>query len=92
MNWKDNLHASVLHVYICHRFRSNIVLHLPSLVQALLARCRCLSSVSLLDAPHISDIALTAIAEAAKLKTFNIAGEIILDPPTFVSKSKETEH
>uniref|UniRef100_A0A3B5BB65 F-box and leucine-rich repeat protein 13 n=1 Tax=Stegastes partitus TaxID=144197 RepID=A0A3B5BB65_9TELE len=41
------------------------------LVSALLAKCNCLSAISLLDAPHLSDIAFKAIAEAAKLKTFS---------------------
>ncbi|XP_029137274.2 F-box and leucine-rich repeat protein 13 [Labrus bergylta] len=45
-----------------------------SCVLALIARCRCLSAISLLDAPHLSDIAFKAIAEVAKLKTFSTEG------------------
>ncbi|KAM4573861.1 F-box and leucine-rich repeat protein 13 [Odontesthes bonariensis] len=62
----------------CPSLKEVVINDMPTLsdscVLALLAKCRCLSSVSLLDAPHLSDIALTAIAEAAKLKTFSIAG------------------
>ncbi|XP_041650963.1 dynein regulatory complex subunit 6 [Cheilinus undulatus] len=45
-----------------------------SCVLALIARCRCLSAMSLLDAPHLSDMVFRAIAEVAKLKTFTIEG------------------
>ncbi|KAM7003476.1 F-box and leucine-rich repeat protein 13 [Tautogolabrus adspersus] len=45
-----------------------------SCVLALIARCRCLSAISLLDAPHLSDIAFKAIAEVAKLKSFSTEG------------------
>uniref|UniRef100_UPI0037E7B67F F-box and leucine-rich repeat protein 13 n=1 Tax=Semicossyphus pulcher TaxID=241346 RepID=UPI0037E7B67F len=45
-----------------------------SCVLALTARCRCLSAISLLDAPHLSDVAFKAIAEVAKLQTFSTEG------------------
>ncbi|CAJ1056933.1 dynein regulatory complex subunit 6 [Xyrichtys novacula] len=45
-----------------------------SCLLALIARCCCLSAISLLDAPHLSDIAFKAIAEIAKLKTFSAKG------------------
>uniref|UniRef100_A0A8C3A611 F-box and leucine-rich repeat protein 13 n=1 Tax=Cyclopterus lumpus TaxID=8103 RepID=A0A8C3A611_CYCLU len=57
----------------CHNL---VHLNLSGCTQALIARCQCLSVVSLLDAPHISDVALKAIAEVAKLKTFRTQGEI----------------
>lgn len=53
--------------------------------QALLARCHCLSAMSLLEAPHLSDTALKAIAEVAKLKTFSTEGEIPLYLAAFIS-------
>ncbi|KAM9753577.1 F-box and leucine-rich repeat protein 13 [Menidia menidia] len=62
----------------CPSLREVVINDMPTLtdgcILALLARCRCLSSVSLLDAPHLSDITLKAIAEAAKLKSFLIEG------------------
>ncbi|XP_074534232.1 F-box and leucine-rich repeat protein 13 [Halichoeres trimaculatus] len=41
---------------------------------ALIARCHCLSAISLLGASHLSDITFKAVAEVAKLKTFCIEG------------------
>ncbi|XP_039988850.1 dynein regulatory complex subunit 6 isoform X3 [Xiphias gladius] len=55
----------------CHNL---IHLNLSGCTQALLARCRCLSAISLLDARHLSDIAFKAIAEVATLKTFSTEG------------------
>ncbi|XP_013124115.2 dynein regulatory complex subunit 6 isoform X1 [Oreochromis niloticus] len=45
-----------------------------SCVLALLTRCHCLSAISLLDAPHLSDITFKAVAEAANLKSLSIEG------------------
>ncbi|XP_041852573.1 dynein regulatory complex subunit 6 isoform X2 [Melanotaenia boesemani] len=62
----------------CPSLKEVVINDMPTLsdscLLALLARCRYLSSISLLDASHLSDIALKAIAEAAKLKTFSIEG------------------
>ncbi|XP_036961774.1 dynein regulatory complex subunit 6 isoform X4 [Acanthopagrus latus] len=49
-------------------------LNLSGCTQALIARCRCLSDISLLDAAHLSDVAIKAIAEVAKLKSFSTEG------------------
>lgn len=64
---------------------------LTLLLQALIARCRCLSAISLLDAPHLSDVAFKAIAEVAKLKTFSTEGEIIYYSVTFISTSTQKQ-
>uniref|UniRef100_A0A668S435 F-box/LRR-repeat protein 15-like leucin rich repeat domain-containing protein n=1 Tax=Oreochromis aureus TaxID=47969 RepID=A0A668S435_OREAU len=45
-----------------------------SCVLALLTRCHCLLAISLLDAPHLSDITFKAVAEAVKLKSLSIEG------------------
>uniref|UniRef100_A0AAQ6IUP6 F-box/LRR-repeat protein 15-like leucin rich repeat domain-containing protein n=1 Tax=Anabas testudineus TaxID=64144 RepID=A0AAQ6IUP6_ANATE len=66
----------------CH---SLVHLNLSGCTQALLARCHCLSAMSLLEAPHLSDTALKAIAEVAKLKTFSTEGEIPLYLAAFIS-------
>ncbi|XP_053175910.1 dynein regulatory complex subunit 6 [Scomber japonicus] len=62
----------------CPSLKEIVVNDMPTLsdscVLALIDRCRCLSSISLLDAPHLSDIAFKAIAEGAKLKTFSTEG------------------
>ncbi|XP_034391844.1 dynein regulatory complex subunit 6 [Cyclopterus lumpus] len=62
----------------CPSLKEIVINDMPTLsdscVLALIARCQCLSVVSLLDAPHISDVALKAIAEVAKLKTFRTQG------------------
>ncbi|XP_078024112.1 F-box and leucine-rich repeat protein 13 [Epinephelus lanceolatus] len=62
----------------CPSLREIVINDMPTLsdscVLALIARCRCLSAISLLDAPHLSDVALKAIAEVAKLKTFRTEG------------------
>ncbi|XP_008299140.1 F-box/LRR-repeat protein 13 [Stegastes partitus] len=59
----------------CPALKEIVINDMPTLsdscVLALLAKCNCLSAISLLDAPHLSDIAFKAIAEAAKLKTFS---------------------
>ncbi|KAM9352391.1 F-box and leucine-rich repeat protein 13 [Symphorus nematophorus] len=62
----------------CPSLKEIVIDDMPTLsdscVLALIARCRCLSAISLLDAPHLSDIAFKAIAEVAKLKTFSTEG------------------
>uniref|UniRef100_A0A8P4GBS6 F-box domain-containing protein n=1 Tax=Dicentrarchus labrax TaxID=13489 RepID=A0A8P4GBS6_DICLA len=62
----------------CPSLREIVIDDMPTLsdscVLALIARCRCLSAISLLDAPHLSDITFKAIAEVAKLKTFCTEG------------------
>uniref|UniRef100_A0A3Q2ZXM7 F-box and leucine-rich repeat protein 13 n=1 Tax=Kryptolebias marmoratus TaxID=37003 RepID=A0A3Q2ZXM7_KRYMA len=62
----------------CPSLRQLVINDMPTLsdscVLALLARCCCLSSLSLLDAPHLSDVALKAIAETANLRAFRIEG------------------
>ncbi|KAM6925938.1 F-box and leucine-rich repeat protein 13 [Lycodopsis pacificus] len=62
----------------CPSLREIVINDMPTLsdscVLALIARCHCLSAISLLDAPHLSDVALKAIAEVAKLKTFRTEG------------------
>ncbi|XP_029951714.1 dynein regulatory complex subunit 6 [Salarias fasciatus] len=62
----------------CSSLKEIVINDMPTLsdscVLALLARCRCLSAISLLDAPHLSDIGLKAIAEAAELKSFSTEG------------------
>lgn len=67
-----------------------IVFHFSLLRQALLTRCCCLSSLSLLDAPHLSDVALKAVAETNNLRAFSIEGETILHPAasTFLNVRK----
>lgn len=77
-----------MHIFCLHAhnpLQQREVLSLPLLQQALIARCRCLSAISLLDAPHLSDVAFEAIAEVAKLKTFSTEGEIILHSATLIS-------
>uniref|UniRef100_A0A3P8S651 F-box/LRR-repeat protein 15-like leucin rich repeat domain-containing protein n=1 Tax=Amphiprion percula TaxID=161767 RepID=A0A3P8S651_AMPPE len=74
----------------CPALREIVINDMPTLsdscilVSALLAKCHCLSAISLLDAPHLSDVAFKAIAEAAKLKTFSTEGEVILHLVTLV--------
>ncbi|XP_035497274.2 dynein regulatory complex subunit 6 isoform X2 [Scophthalmus maximus] len=62
----------------CPSLKEVVLNDMPTLsnscVLALLARCRCLSAISLLDALHLTDIAFKAIAEATTLKTFCIEG------------------
>ncbi|XP_067445561.1 F-box and leucine-rich repeat protein 13 isoform X1 [Thunnus thynnus] len=62
----------------CPSLKEIVINDMPTLsdscVLALIARCRCLSAISLFDAPHLSDIAFKAIAEGAKLKTFCTEG------------------
>ncbi|XP_047452803.1 dynein regulatory complex subunit 6 [Mugil cephalus] len=62
----------------CPLLREIVIDDMPTLsdscVLALLARCRCLSAISLLDASHLSDFAFKAIAEAARLKSFSTEG------------------
>lgn len=41
--------------------------------------------MSLLDAHHLSDVALKAIAEVARLKSFSTEGDIIAHSETFIS-------
>ncbi|KAK7896193.1 hypothetical protein WMY93_021518 [Mugilogobius chulae] len=55
----------------CHNL---VHLNLSGCTQALLSRCHCLSAISLMDAPNISDSTFKAIAEVVKLRTFNIEG------------------
>ncbi|XP_061679233.1 F-box and leucine-rich repeat protein 13 isoform X2 [Syngnathoides biaculeatus] len=43
-------------------------------ISALMARCHCLASISLLEAWQLSDAAVKAIAEVAKLKSFSLEG------------------
>ncbi|XP_068458563.1 F-box and leucine-rich repeat protein 13 [Clinocottus analis] len=66
----------------CPSLKEIVINDMPTLsdscVLALVARCHCLSAVSLLDAPNISDVALKAIAEVAKLKTFRTEGNNLL--------------
>nr|XP_020469743.1 F-box/LRR-repeat protein 13 isoform X2 [Monopterus albus] len=63
---------------MCPSLHEIVIDDMPTLsdscVLALLARCHCLSAISLLDAPHLSDFAFKAITEVAKLKTFSIEG------------------
>uniref|UniRef100_A0A8C9XRT4 F-box and leucine-rich repeat protein 13 n=1 Tax=Sander lucioperca TaxID=283035 RepID=A0A8C9XRT4_SANLU len=62
----------------CPSLKEIVINDMPTLsdscVLALIARCHCLSAISLLDAPHLSDVAFKAIAEVAKLKTFRTEG------------------
>ncbi|XP_034071679.1 dynein regulatory complex subunit 6 isoform X1 [Gymnodraco acuticeps] len=62
----------------CPSLKEIVVNDMPTLsdscVLALTSRCHCLSAISLLDAPHLSDIALEAIAAVAKLRTFRTEG------------------
>ncbi|XP_035013314.2 dynein regulatory complex subunit 6 [Hippoglossus stenolepis] len=62
----------------CPSLREVVINDMPTLsdncILALLARCRCLSAISLLDAHHLSDIAFKAISEAASLKSFSTEG------------------
>ncbi|XP_034735797.1 dynein regulatory complex subunit 6 isoform X2 [Etheostoma cragini] len=62
----------------CPSLKEIVINDMPTLsdscVLALIARCRCLSAISLLDAAHLSDVAFKAIAEVAKLKTFRTEG------------------
>ncbi|KAM3869969.1 F-box and leucine-rich repeat protein 13 [Diretmus argenteus] len=62
----------------CPALRDIVINDMPTLsdscVMALIAKCRTLSAVSLLDTPHLSDIAVKAIAEVAKLNTFSTEG------------------
>ncbi|KAK5867568.1 hypothetical protein PBY51_012043 [Eleginops maclovinus] len=62
----------------CPSLKEIVIDDMPTLsdscVLALTARCHCLCAISLLDAPHLSDIALEAIAEVAKLRTFRTEG------------------
>nr|XP_046250511.1 dynein regulatory complex subunit 6 isoform X3 [Scatophagus argus] len=62
----------------CPSLKEIVINDMPTLsdscVLTLIARCRCLTAISLLDAPHLSDVAFKAIAEVAKLKTFSTEG------------------
>ncbi|XP_037307791.2 F-box and leucine-rich repeat protein 13 [Pungitius pungitius] len=62
----------------CPSLREIVINEMPTLSDscflALIARCSCLSGISLLGAPHLTDVALKAIAEVAKLKTFRTEG------------------
>ncbi|XP_037539123.1 dynein regulatory complex subunit 6 [Nematolebias whitei] len=62
----------------CPSLRQVVINDMPTLsdscVLALLTRCCCLSTLSLLDAPHLSDVALKAIAETNDLRAFSIEG------------------
>ncbi|KAA8590242.1 hypothetical protein FQN60_014176 [Etheostoma spectabile] len=62
----------------CPSLKEIVINDMPTLsdscVLALIARCCCLSAISLLDAAHLSDVAFKAIAEVAKLKTFRTEG------------------
>ncbi|XP_045892775.1 dynein regulatory complex subunit 6 isoform X3 [Micropterus dolomieu] len=62
----------------CPSLKEIVINDMPTLsdscVLALTSRCRCLSAISLLDAPHLSDVAFKAIAKIAKLKTFSTEG------------------
>ncbi|XP_073328848.1 F-box and leucine-rich repeat protein 13 isoform X2 [Pagrus major] len=62
----------------CPSLKEIVIDDMPTLsdscVLALIARCRCLSAISLLDAAHLSDVAVKAIAEVAKLKSFSTEG------------------
>ncbi|XP_051807462.1 dynein regulatory complex subunit 6 isoform X1 [Acanthochromis polyacanthus] len=62
----------------CPALKEIVINDMPTLsdscILALLAKCHCLSAISLLDAPHLSDVAFKAIAETAKLKTFSTEG------------------
>ncbi|XP_036961772.1 dynein regulatory complex subunit 6 isoform X2 [Acanthopagrus latus] len=62
----------------CPSLKEIVIDDMPTLsdscVSALIARCRCLSDISLLDAAHLSDVAIKAIAEVAKLKSFSTEG------------------
>uniref|UniRef100_A0A671Y482 F-box and leucine-rich repeat protein 13 n=1 Tax=Sparus aurata TaxID=8175 RepID=A0A671Y482_SPAAU len=62
----------------CPSLKEIVIDDMPTLsdscVSALIARCHCLSAISLLDAAHLSDVAVKAIAEVAKLKSFSTEG------------------
>uniref|UniRef100_A0A3Q0R7S9 F-box/LRR-repeat protein 15-like leucin rich repeat domain-containing protein n=1 Tax=Amphilophus citrinellus TaxID=61819 RepID=A0A3Q0R7S9_AMPCI len=62
----------------CPSLKEIVINDMPTLSDTcvLVSVCRCLSAISLLDAPHLSDITFKAIAEAAKLKSFSIEGEL----------------
>ncbi|XP_061533127.1 F-box and leucine-rich repeat protein 13 isoform X2 [Phycodurus eques] len=53
----------------CHNL---LHLDLSGCSQALMAKCHCLSSISLLEAWKLSDAGIKAIAEVAKLKSFSL--------------------
>uniref|UniRef100_A0AAV2KV96 F-box/LRR-repeat protein 15-like leucin rich repeat domain-containing protein n=1 Tax=Knipowitschia caucasica TaxID=637954 RepID=A0AAV2KV96_KNICA len=62
----------------CPSLKEIVINDMPTLsdscVLALLSGCHSISTVCLLDAPNLSDIALTAVADVAKLRSFNIEG------------------
>ncbi|XP_055078559.1 dynein regulatory complex subunit 6 [Periophthalmus magnuspinnatus] len=62
----------------CPALKQIVINDMPTLsdscVMALLSRCHCLSVISLLDAPNLSDLAFKAIAEVAKLRSLYIEG------------------
>ncbi|KAM8892103.1 F-box and leucine-rich repeat protein 13 isoform 2-T2 [Spinachia spinachia] len=62
----------------CPSLKEIVIDEMPTLSDscflALIASCHCLSAISLLGAPHLTDVALEAIAEFAKLKTFRTEG------------------
>ncbi|XP_056138488.1 dynein regulatory complex subunit 6 [Lampris incognitus] len=62
----------------CPLLKAIVIDDMPTLsdggVVALVARCHALCAVSLLDTPHLSDVAFKAIAEKAQLETFSTEG------------------
>ncbi|TKS73324.1 F-box/LRR-repeat protein 13 F-box and leucine-rich repeat protein 13 [Collichthys lucidus] len=64
---------------------------LTLLLQALIARCPCLSAISLLNARHLSDVAFKAIAEVAKLKTFSTEGNNRLTDISWIALCRSSQ-
>ncbi|XP_028264563.1 dynein regulatory complex subunit 6 [Parambassis ranga] len=79
----------------CPLLKEIVINDMPTLsdscVLALLSKCRSLSAISLLDAPHLSDIALTAIAEAAKLQSFSTEGNNQLTDASWTALCSSSE-
>ncbi|XP_027128699.1 dynein regulatory complex subunit 6 isoform X1 [Larimichthys crocea] len=79
----------------CPSLKEIVINDMPTLsdscVLALIARCRCLSAISLLDAPHLSDVAFKAIAEVAKLKTFSTEGNNQLTDISWIALCRSSQ-
>uniref|UniRef100_A0A3Q3LL43 F-box and leucine-rich repeat protein 13 n=2 Tax=Mastacembelus armatus TaxID=205130 RepID=A0A3Q3LL43_9TELE len=79
----------------CPTLKEIVINDMPTLsdscVLALLAKCHCLTAISLLDAPHLSDIAFKAIAEVAKLKTFSTEGNSQLSDDSWEALCSSSE-
>ncbi|KAG8012565.1 F-box/LRR-repeat protein 13 [Nibea albiflora] len=79
----------------CPSLKEIVINDMPTLsdscVMALIARCRCLSAISLLDAPHLSDVAFKAIAEVAKLKTFSTEGNNQLTDISWIALCRSSQ-